>query len=180
MKRRRKVILVVFLFFITGLGFTDETGRTTPTTAPTLPVLPRFPGFPSLPDSNNQTNRPVHEIEKYNLNVSGAFPNGDTRNNVANTITSAQYILYSNRTIALKLVFQNGPEYIYHLRNPRSKIEIGAGVFRETFDTVVQVGMEFLLEQYLSELYYNSNTITSLYLMGRNQVIVLLNFTKRT
>jgi len=52
-------------------------------------------------------------------------------------------------------------------------------VFRETFETTVQAGKEFLLEQYFSEITYDSNTITSLVLIGNNQVIVLLNLSKK-
>jgi len=141
---------------------------------------PRFPSFPSPPDNGNRSDETVREIEKYDLTISGAFPNGNTRNNVANTIRSAQYTLYSNRTARLKLVFQNDSEYIYHLRNPRSKVEIGPGSFRETFDAVVQVEREFLLERYLGELYYNDTTVTSFSLMGGNSVIVTLVFSRKT
>jgi len=186
-----KVIIAVLLFCTAWPGFADDIKQPTPPKPPTEPVKPSVPGtaksaeyprFPSLPGfpNNNQTNVHVQEIEKYDLNVSGAFPNGDTKRNVANTIKNAQYILYSNGTIVLKMFFINGSEYIYHLRNSRAKIEISAGVFRETFETIVQVGKEFLLEQYLSELCYDSNTITSLNLIGGNRVIVFLSFTRKT
>jgi len=88
--------------------------------------------------------------------------------------------LFSNRTVDIKLIFTNNLEYIYHLRNPRSKIEIRTGVFRETYETVVQAGKEFLLEQYLSELSYDNNTVISLNLIGNNKIVVILNFTKKT
>ena len=187
-----KTLIIIFLFFTAWQVFADDKKQPTPPkppAAPAKPVVPgaaesttypRFPSFPSLPNNNNQTNGPKKEVEKYDLNVSGAFPNGDTRRNVANTINNAQYILYSDGTIALKMSFTNSTEYIYHLRNSRSKIEISAGVFRETFETIVQVGKEFLLEQYLSELCYDSNTITSLNLIGGNRVIVFLSFTRKT
>ena len=183
--------VIIFLFFTAGLVFADDIKQPVPPTPPAEPVkpvvpganesagYPRFPLIPKFPNKNSQTDGPVQEIEKYDLNVSEAFLNGDTRKNAANTINNAQYILYSNGTIVLKMLFINGTEYIYHLRNPISKIEIGAGVFRETFETVVQVGKEFLLEQYLSELCYDSNTITSLNLIGGNKVIVLLNFSRK-
>jgi len=192
-----KVFIIIFLFFTAWQVFADDKKQPTPPqppTAPTKPVVPgaaesipypRFPSFPRVPvpNYNNQTNgseKEKEEVEKYDLNVLGAFPNGDTRRNVANTIKNAQYILYSDGTIALKMSFTNGSEYIYHLRNSRSKIEINAGVFRETFETVVQVGREFLLEQYTGELWYNSNTIISFNLIGGNKVVVLLNITKKT
>jgi hypothetical protein len=180
------------LFFTAWQVFADDKKQPTPPKPPAVPVkpvvpgaaesapYPRFPSFPSLPNNNNQTNGPKKEVEKYDLNVSGAFPNGDTRRNVANTINKAQYILYSDGTSELKMSFTNGSEYIYHLRNSRSKIEISAGIFRETFEAVVQVGKEFLMEQYTGELCYNSNTIISFNLIGGNKVVVLLIFTRKT
>jgi hypothetical protein len=194
---KKTIIIIILSFIIIGIVFPQDTNQPktpappAPTTAPTNPVVPgapgnnefslfpRFPSLPNFPNTNNQTNGTVSEVERYNLTVSGAFPNGNTGNNVANTINNAEYILYSNRTIAIKLSFNNGSEYIYHLRNPRSKIEIKTGVFRETFETIVQVGKEFLLEQYLSELSYDNNTITSLVLIGNNRVIVILNISRK-
>ena len=186
-----KISIIIFLLLTAGQGFADDIKQPTPPKPPTTPVkpvvpgaaestaYPRFPSFPRFPN-NNQANGTKEEVEKYDLTVSGAFPNGDTRRNVANTIKNAQYILYSDGTIALKMSFTDGAEYIYHLGNPRSKIEISAGVFRETFDTVVQVGREFLLERYSGELFYNSNTVTSFNLIGGNKVVVLLNLAKKT
>jgi hypothetical protein len=193
---KEKIITIILSSIIVGFVFPQDTGQSKPPTppsppaAPTTPVVPgaskntplfpRFPGPPDSPNRGNSTNGSVSEVERYNLTVSGAFPNGNTGNNVANTIKNAEYILYSNRTIAIKLLFTNGSEYIYHLRNPRSKIEIRTGVFRETFETTVQAGKDFLLEQYVSELSYDSNTITSLVLIGNNRVIVILNLSKKT
>ena len=189
-----RVFIVIILFFIAGFGFTQEIRQPaapTPPTAPAQPAVPgaaentgypnfpSFPTFPSFPNSNNQTNGPVQEIEKYDLNILEAFPNGNTRNNVASTIDNAQYVLYSNGTAALKLFFRNGSEYIYHLRNPRARIEISTGIFRETYDAVVQAGREFLLEQYTGELCYDNNTIISFNLIGSNRVIVLLNLSRK-
>ena len=179
----------VIIFFLCGLIFADDIEQpVVPSlpTEPTRPVVPgaperiEFPAFPNFPDRDTQPSGPVYEVEKYNLNISGAYPNGNTRNNVANTINSAQYILYSNRTVQIKLSFTNGTDYIYHLRNPRTKLETSTGVFRETFDTVVQVGREFLLEQYSGELYSNNETVTSFNLIGSNRVIVQLIFSKKT
>jgi len=198
-----KIIITIILFsIIMGTVFPQNTDNAKPVppgppaapppkppVEPIKPVVPgaqgtpSFPGFPNPPvltNRNNQTNSPVSEVEKYNLTVSGAFPNGNTGNNVASTIKNAEYILYSNRTIAIKLLFNSGSEYIYHLRNPRSKIEIRTGVFRETFETIVQIGRNFLLEQYISELSYDNNSIISLHLIGNNKVIVILNLSKRT
>ena len=194
----KKIILAIFLSsIIIGIVFPQDTNQPKPPapprspTTPTTPVVPgtqknndcpsflRFPSPPALPNRDNQTNGPVSEVERYNLTVSGAFPNGNTGNNVANTINNAEYVLYSNRAITIKLLFNNGSEYIYYLRNPGSKIEIRTGVFRETFETVVQAGRELLLEQYFSELSYNDNSITSLVLIGNNRVIVILNLSKK-
>jgi len=186
-----KIFIVIILFFIAGFVFTQDIRQPAAPTLPTAPVQPtvpdaagntgyqNFPSFPSFPNINNQTTGPVQEIEKYDLNILGAFPNGNTRNNVASTIDNAQYILYSNRTAALKLFFRNGSEYTYHLRNPRARIEISTGVFRETYDTVVQAGREFLLEQYTCELCYDNNTLISFNLIGSNRVIVLLNLSRK-
>jgi hypothetical protein len=189
-----KALLIIFLLFTAWQGFAEDKKQPAPPTPPTAPAkpvvpgaaesvpYPRFPSFPRFPNNNNQTNRPEEkkEVEKYDLNVLGAFPNGDTRKNVANTINNAQYILYSDGTIELKMSFTNGAEYIYHLRNSRSKIEISRGVFRETFETVVQVGKELLMERYSGELCYNSNTIISFNLIGDNKVVVLLNLARKT
>jgi hypothetical protein len=192
----KKIILtIIFSSIIIGVVFPQNTDKIKPPAPPQPPAepikpvvpgvqetpsFPRFPDPPVFPNRNNQINGTVSEVERYNLTVSGAFPNGNTGNNVANTIKNAEYILYSNRTIAIKILFNNGSEYIYHLRNPRSKIEIRTGVFRETFETIVQVDKEFLLEQYTSELSYDNNTITSLHLIGNNKIIVILNFSKKT
>jgi hypothetical protein len=185
----KKIIIAIILFsFFIGIVFPQNTNkRPAPPKPPTSPVVPGaqkesplFPDFPRIPDfPNNQSNETVREVERYNLTVSGAFPNGNTGNNTANTINNAEYILYSNRNIAIKLLFNNGSEYIYHLRNPGSKIEVRAGVFRETFETIVQVDKKFLFEKYLSELSYDNNTVTSLILIENNRVIVLLNFSKK-
>jgi hypothetical protein len=193
---KQVIITVIFFSLIIGFVFPQDTGQSRqpvppkPPAAPANPVVPgasnntplfpRFPVPPDFPNRDSSSNDIVSEVERYNLTVSGAFPNGNTGNNVANTIRNAEYILYSNRTIAIKLLFNNGSEYIYHLRNPRSKIEIRTGVFRETFETTVQAGKEFLLEQYTGELSYDSKTITSLVLIGNNRVIVILNLSKQT
>jgi hypothetical protein len=134
--------------------------------------------MPNSPNRNGQ-NQQVYELERYDLIVSGAFPNGDTGNNIAGTITGAQYIQYSNNTKELRLVFNNNLPYVYHLSNPRSKIETSAGVFRETYTTEVQAGKDFLFGQYFSELYYKNDTITSISIIERNRVIALLNFSKK-
>jgi len=192
----KKIILtIIFSSIIIGIAFPQNTDKIKPPAPPKPPAepikpvvpgvqetpsFPRFPDPPVFPNRNNQINGTVSEVERYNLTVSGAFPNGNTGNNVANTIKNAEYILYSNRTIAIKILFNYGSEYIYHLRNPGSKIELRAGVFRETFETIVQVDKEFLLEQYVSELSYDNNTITSLHLIGNNKTIVILNFSKKT
>jgi hypothetical protein len=192
----KKIIITIILFSIfIGTVFPQNTNQPKPATPPKQPAAPAnpvvpgaqknnefpvFPSFPDFPNRDNQLNGTVSEVERYNLTVTEAFSNGNTGNNVANTINSAEYILYSNRTIVIKLLFNNGSEYIYHLRNPRSKIEIRTGVFKETFETTVQVNKKFLLEQYISELSYDSNTIISLLLIGNNRAIVLLNFLKRT
>jgi hypothetical protein len=195
---KKIIVAVIFSFIIIGNIFPQDNNQLKtpvppkPPAAPAKPVVsgapennefplfPRFPSPPSFPNRDDQGNGTVTEVERYNLTVSEAFPNGDTKNNVANTIKNAEYILYSNRTVVIKLSFNNGSEYIYRLSNPRSKIEIKTGVFRETFETLVQVGKEFLLEQYLSELSYSANTITSLVLIGNNRVIVIINLSKKT
>ena len=192
-----KIVTVFVIFFTASAGFADETNQPIPPTPPTPPsqpvapgaagntsnsFFPSFPSPPSLPNlpANNQTNEPVREIERYNLIISEAFPNGDRRNNVASTIRNAQYVLYSDRSMELRLSFTDGQEYVYYLKNPRSKIETSAGVFRETFNVTVQAGRQILLNQYTGELYYNNNTITSFSLIEGGRVIVLLNVTKKT
>jgi len=198
----KKIIIAIILSsIIIGIAFPQDADKKSvppappaapapkPPAEPAKPVVqgarenPSFPGFPNppvFPNRNNQADGSDSEVERYNLTVSGAFPNGNTGNNAAKTIKNAEYILYSNRSIAIKILFNNGSEYIYHLRNPRLKIEIRTGVFRETFETVVQAEKTFLLEQYVSELSYNNNTILSLHLFGNNKTIVILNFTKKT
>ena len=196
----KNIICIVLSCLILGTGFAQDTSQPrfpTPPRQPTDPVVsgalddddfslfpsftrpPSLPRPPTFPNRDNQPNRNVREIERYNLTILGAFPNGDTRNNVANTINNAEFILYSNRTKAIRLSFNNGLEYIYHLSNPRSRVEIRAGVFREIFDTTVQVGREFLLEQYLSELTYDDNSIISLSLIGNNRILVILHFSRK-
>jgi hypothetical protein len=194
-KRKLKIIFSIILTsVIIGNVFPQDKDKNKPPAPPKPPVEPAkpvvpgaqekplFPQLPSLPaiPNNNQTDGKVTVVERYNLTVSGAFPNGNTANNAASTIKNAEYILFSNRTIDIKLNFTNNLEYIYHLRNPRAKIEIRTGVFRENYETVVQAGKEFLLEQYVSELSYDNNSIISLTLIGNNKIVVILNFTKKT
>jgi len=186
--------IIVVLLLIAALVFADEPTPPTPPTGPSQPVVPGvggntgnsfFPSFPNIPSfpnvpSNNQTNERRYEVEKYDLTVSEAFSNSNGRNNAANTIRTAQYVLYSDRSMELRLFFTNGLEYIYYLTNPRSKIETGTGVFRETFNVIVRAGREILLNQYTGELHYNNSTITSFSLIENGRVIVLLNVTKKT
>jgi hypothetical protein len=189
-----KEMTLIILLFTNYLCIADDIKQPTPPKPPTEPVkpivpgatenadYPKFPSLPSLPvipSRNNRNNEQIREIDKYELNVSEAFPNGDTRKNVANTIDNAHYILYSNGNILLKLNFKNGLEYFYHLRNPRQKMETSSGVFRKTYDITVGVGKEFLLEQYTGELYNNNESITSVSIFGDNKIIVLLKFMKR-
>ena len=193
-----KSFLIFFLIFIANTVFADdikqEKGMAEGPAAPKPPVMPekpvvpgappkfefpKIPPRPSFSDSDEQAGRQAREIEKYNLNVTGAFHGGDTRYNIANTIVNAQYILYSNKTIAIKFNFNNGSEYIYHLRNPRSKTEISRGNFRETYEVTVQVDREFLMNQYSGELYYNENSVTSLSLIRDNKTAVLIVFVKK-
>jgi hypothetical protein len=194
--RKIKIIFLIILStVIIGFVFPQDKDKNKqpappkPVVEPTKPVVPgaqtpslfpSLPSLPAIPNKNDQTDGKVTVVERYNLTVSGAFPNGNTVNNVASTIKNAEYILFSNRTIDIKLIFTNNLEYIYHLRNPRAKIEIRTGVFRENYETVVQAGKEFLLEQYISELSYDNNTVISLTLIGNNKIIVILNFTKKT
>jgi len=182
----------LFLLIVNGLCFSQDRKQPTspkPPEAPDKPAVPgapenaasypRLPPPPSFPNTSNQDNGPAREIEKYELIVSEAFPQGNTRQNVANTIKNAQYILYSNNTIQIKLDFNNGLRYIYHLRNNRLKIEVRPGIFRETYDAIIQSGNEFLLEQYSGELYRNENNITSLTVIRNNKVDVVLNFNRK-
>jgi hypothetical protein len=187
----KKIIIVILLSILNCLCLADDIKKPSPPRPPTEPVkpavpgaaessqYPRFPPLPVIPNRNNQNNEPVREIDRYELNISGAFPNGDTRRNAASTITDAHYTLYSNGNIMLKLKFENDLEYSYHLRNPRSKMEISSGVFRQTYDIIVQVDKEFLLEQYGGELYNNEEGITSLSIFGNNKIIVIFNFTRK-
>ena len=181
--------IIIFLLLINGFLYAQNTRQPTAPTEPERPVVPgaserfefpSFPSFPGFPNADSQTSGSTQEVERYNLTITGAYQNGDTRRNAANTISGAQYILYSNRAAALKLSFTDGLEYTYHLRNPRARIETSAGVFRETFDVVIQAGNQFLTEQYLGELSYNADTVTSFNLIGSNRVVVLLVFTKKT
>ncbi|WP_461255901.1 hypothetical protein [Treponema sp. R80B11-R83G3] len=189
-----KKVVYCFIFFliVNNLCFSQDIKQPTPPTEPSKPTVngapenissyPRFPSspkLPSFPNKNNQNNGSVREIEKYELIVSEAFPQGNTKRNVANTIKKAQYTFYSNNTIQIKLDFTDGLQYIYHLRNNRSKTEIQPGIFREIYETIVQAGGKFLLDQCLSELYRNENNITSLTVIGNNKVAVVLNFSKK-
>ena len=158
---------------------------------PPLPANPlRPPEPPALPWQNNsnpgnvpgssaQNQGPVREIERYDLIVSGAFPNGNLRTNVANTISGARYRLYSDSTIALEIFFTNGIQYVYHLSDPGPRIEMGPGLFRVTYVTTVQAGAQFLLEQSTSELFSNAEQITSINIIGNNAIYVIMNFAAR-
>jgi hypothetical protein len=187
-----KGIAIIIILFLNYSCFADDIKKPIPPKPPIEPVkpvvpgaaensnYPRFPALPIIPNRNNQDNEPVREIDKYELNISEAFPNGDTKRNVANTINNAYYTLYSNGNILIKLKFQNNNlEYSYHLRNQRSKMEISSGIFRQIYDIIIQVGKEFLLEQYSGELYNNEQSITSLSIFENNKIVVILNFTKK-
>ena len=190
----KRIICLAVLFLTAMAGFAEDPPKSKGPAAPKPPAkpvvqsanenagYPKFPPPPVLPErpnGENQDSGPERVIEKYDLNISGAYPNGNTRNNVAKTITNAQYTLRSNKTAVIKLSFNNGLEYTYHLRNPRAKIEISAGVFRETFDTLVQAGSRYLLEQYTSELCYDGNSITSFNLIGGDKTLVFINFSRK-
>ena len=146
--------------------------------------FPQLPSFPLPPGSNTaapaDASGPVREIERLDLTVTEAFPNGDTRRNTANTISGARYILYSNASIALELDFIDSLRYVYHLNNPGSRVEIGPGIYRVTYDTTIQAGSEFLLGQYTSELFSNANHVISVNIIGNNAIIVILNFSVNT
>lgn len=192
---RGKFLAVLFVFFTNYPSMADEIKQPIPPAPPSNPVKPvvpnapenknpsKFPAFPPLPiipNIRNQENGPVREIENYELTISEAFPEGDTQRNVANTIENGQYILYSNKTAAIKLYFKNGLQYVYHLRNPASKMEISPGVYRETYEVIVQAGKELLLDRYIGELYNNDESIIFVTIMGNDKVIVTLKFTRKT
>ena len=190
-----KIFFLIIFFILAGHVFSEEKEAESPTrpVSPNKPERPSVSGiekkgfsqFPSLPNPplvpgwGTETNEPAKILENYELNISGAHPNGDIRKNVASAIKKAQYTLYSNKTMVIKLVFNDGIEYIYYMKNPRAKIELSSGVFRETYETTVQVGNEFLLERYTSEILCQNNLITSFSLIGDNKVIVQLKFTKK-
>ena len=144
-----KNLAVIFLFCFSGVVFAEEglPSIFNPPALPTLPNFTRLPPPPPIAPNNNQANEPVRVVKNQSLIVTGAFLNGNTRNNVANTITNARFILFSNGSEEIRLSFTNAPEYIYFLRNPRARVEISEDIFRETFDTFIQVGREFLLGQ---------------------------------
>ena len=163
-----------------GTG-TDAPGIPLPPSGPAdffdFPALPAFP----LPPGSSTSSRaydpgPVREIEKQELIVTEAFPNGDSRRNTADTIGGARYILYSDATIAIELDFTGSLRYIYHLSNARQRIETGPGIFRVTYDTSIQAGREILLGQYTSELFSNADHIISANIFSNNAIIVILNF----
>ena len=182
----RNILIVTFILcFLADISAQSSSPREP--SAPVAPIVPgadqnrrinEFPVPPPIP-GRNQNEGPVRVIDSYELNILGSYPNGNTANNTANTINNAQYTLYSNGNKEIKLIFNDGTEYVYHLRNPRSRIEINNGLFRETLDVLVQVGSQFLLDQYSCELSYNENTITSFNLIGNNRVVVILNVRKK-
>jgi len=146
---------------------------------PELPVFPSTPGSNTGQGSTNQNTGPMREILRYELTVTGAFPNGDMTRNTASSITGAWYILYSDSSIALNLVFAEGLLYIYHFTNPGSRMEINPGVFRQSYNTIIQAGVQFLPGEYRSELYHNGENLVSANIMGNNSVIVLLNMERK-
>ena len=185
---KKAILSIVFVLFVNSLCMTDEIKQPTEPIAPVEPTVPgktdafmfpRVPVMPSVPlppGGTAQNKEPIREIERYGLTVSEAYPNGNTRRNVADTISGAQYVLYSNDAVTLILNFKNGPQYLYHLSSPRSKMEVSPGVFRTTYSTVVQVGKEFLLERYTSELFSDANSVTSVNISGNNRTVVILRF----
>jgi hypothetical protein len=111
--------------------------------------------------------------------VSDAFPDGNIHNNVAITIVSAKYILYSNNNIVIILHFKNGINYSYYLSNGRQKIEMETGNFRKTYDILVRVDKNFLLDKYYGELYYTDKSITQINIYGDNKMIVEIKCYKK-
>ena len=188
---KKAALLIFFGLFAIYICIADEIKQPTEPTPPIEPVVPgktetsnfpRIPGIPFVPIppyGAEQNRNNVREIERYGLIVSEAFPNGDTRRNVADTISDAQCVLYSNGAVTLILNFKNAPQYLYHLSSPISKMEITPGVFKATYNTVVQVGKEFLLERYTSELYNDVNSVTSVNISGKNGTVVVLRFMGR-
>ncbi|MDR2479119.1 MAG: hypothetical protein LBD48_07390 [Treponema sp.] len=193
---KRIIFLFIFVLLLSVICPAGETKQLVPPKPPAepakpavpgaaehAPAYPKFPGLPPLPSfphNNSQRNRPVKVIEKYELFISEASPGGDPLKNAANTISYAEYVLYSNNTISIRIDFKNNSRYIYHLRNNRSKMEIRPGVYREMYDTVIQAGEELLLESYISELCYNDNGIISINVFEKNKIVVTINVTRKS
>lgn len=185
-----KVLFAAVFFPVACLMFAQDVTKPVPPVNPETPVVPgvtggagvpgrpAVPAFPGMPNRNNQSGSSIYEVEKYLLNVTEAYSNGNTRNNVANTVSGAQYTLYSNKTIILKFSFTGGADYFYHLRNPRSKIETSENTYRELYDVIIQTGGSFSLVQYTGELYFDNNSITAFNLINNNRITVHLVFSK--
>jgi hypothetical protein len=184
--------LIIFSIFINVTISSDEIKQPiqpqnpVPPTQPIVPGAsnntgyPKFPPLPSFPSiQNNNQNKDIVEIENYELIISSAFPNGDTSRNVSSTIKKAQYIFYSNNDITLKLDFINDLQYVYYLKNSKGKMETSPGIYREIYDTLVQVGKNLLLDQYSSEIYKQGEEIKSITIIGNDKVIVTINVTKK-
>jgi hypothetical protein len=187
----KKTVFCFLLFCVSVLCGADETKQPlspkkpqepanplTPTAGGPAPLL-GIPAAPVFPGRNNSGGEAVQETEKYDLAVSGAFINGDTRRNAAHTIHLAQCVRYSDSSISLKLYFKNGLEYTYHLQNPRSRTGTAPGVYREIYDTTIQADREFLHDRYISELYSNDTSIISVTIIGSGKAVVVLNFQKQ-
>jgi hypothetical protein len=184
----KHLCLIIGFLIINGMAFSDGIKGPTPPIPPTPPIKPVVPGasnntsypkFPTLPSiQNNNQEKEVTELKNYELIINRALLEGDSKRNVSNTIKKIQYILYSNRNITLKIDFTTNLQYIYYLKNQGSKIEISPGINREVYDTVIQAGKEFLLDQYISEINISGDEILSITIIDKNKVIVIMDFKK--
>lgn len=158
-----------------------------PFAPPALPTPPPpLPPGMTQPDANVEA---AHEVANYTLTVTAAYPNGDTKKSIADTISYAQCIMYSDNSITLKLFFANGARYTYYLKNPRAKMQTSPGIFRTTYNTLVQAENTMLVDTYTSDVYSEASrenadndqspNLKSITIMGNDAVVVVMNFAKR-
>jgi hypothetical protein len=185
-----KKFILLNLLVVSFFCFADEIKQPKPPALPQAPVTPgsnlniqntiQKPALPPPPISvRSKENKTASEVENYILTVTKAYSGMDIKNSVADTINYAQYILFSDNSITLKLFYKNDWVYTYFLRNPKSKIQTGTDSYRTTYDIMIQAGSVFLTETYSGEVYSVGKDIKSIVITGGGAVVASLEFTKK-
>jgi hypothetical protein len=145
--------------------------------SPATPFIPVVPPAPAARPAANEGS--VYETASYDLSVKTAYLAGNTKNPITGTINFAKCTYYSDNSIKLQVFYKSGETYTYYLKNAGAKIDYGGGVFRVTYDTLIQIEKKMLLDKYTSEVYTGTAGLKSINVIGNNALVIYMEFTKK-